>query len=228
MGPRGQTDPRISPDKWKPHGVDSLEPNAWTALRAQHKTSVMAGPGAGKTEFLAQRAAFLLESGISAPPQRILAISFKSDAADNLADRVKRRCDPALSQRFVALTFDAFTKSLVDRFSYAIPQFWRPTVPYEVYFPARRDIEASLEQMRYTVPTDEWRADVVSIQAKTFETKTIGRLRLSLGTPVPKSGIVFMMMSAITEVRTKCVRFGFLGGCFGATFPGQRSWLAER
>lgn len=191
--------PRVSPDKWKPHGVDSLEPNAWTALRAQHNTSVMAGPGAGKTEFLAQKAAFLLESGICAPPQRILAISFKSDAADNLADRVKRRCDPALSQRFVSLTFDAFTKSLVDRFSYAIPQFWRPTIPYEVHFPARRDIEAFLERMRYTVPTDEMRADIASIQANTFETKTIGSLRLSLGTPVPKSGSKFTVVQWWTE-----------------------------
>ena len=191
--------PRVSPDKWRPHGVDSLEPNAWTALRAQHNTSVMAGPGAGKTEFLAQRAAFLLESGICAPPQRILAISFKSDAADNLADRVKRRCDPGLSQRFVSLTFDAFTKSLVDRFSYAIPQFWRPTVPYEVHFPARRDIEAFLERMRYTVPTDEMRANIASIQANTFETKTIGGLRLSLGTPVPKSGSKFTVVQWWTE-----------------------------
>lgn len=74
---------------------------------------MVAGPGAGKTEFLAQRAVYLLETGACTPYQ-VLAISFKSDAADNLAARV-RRCPPELAGRFVSHTFDAFTKGLVDR-----------------------------------------------------------------------------------------------------------------
>jgi superfamily I DNA/RNA helicase len=144
--------------------VPSLEPNAWKALKATENTLVVAGPGAGKTEFLAQRAAFLLETGICRAPKRILAISFKSDAAENLADRVKKRCNPALSNRFVSLTFDAFTKSLVDRFHYAIPQYWRTTLPYEIIFPARRDVESFLERTRNSVPSDEWRAEIAGLQ----------------------------------------------------------------
>ena len=50
---------------------------------------VVAGPGAGKTELLAQRANYLLETGGCPDPRHILAISFKKDAADNLAARIE-------------------------------------------------------------------------------------------------------------------------------------------
>jgi hypothetical protein len=70
-------------------------------------TCVVAWPGAGKTEFLAQRAAYLLETGLCPMPFRVLAISFKTDAADNLAARVRKRCPPELANRFTSLTFDA-------------------------------------------------------------------------------------------------------------------------
>jgi superfamily I DNA/RNA helicase len=185
---------RVPVDIWCPHGVPSLEPNAWKALKTKGNTSVVAGPGAGKTEFLAQRAAFLLETGMCQAPQRILAISFKSDAAENLAARVKKRCDPALSNRFVSLTFDAFTKSLVDRFHYAIPQYWRPTLPYEIIFPTRRDIDGFLERMRNSVPSEEWRGEIAGLQTNLFEAKTVGSLRLSNDKPVPKSGSRFAVV----------------------------------
>ena len=48
---------------WEPTGIAQLEPAAWDALRDEGCTAVVAGPGAGKTEFLAQRAAFLLQTG---------------------------------------------------------------------------------------------------------------------------------------------------------------------
>lgn len=124
----------IAPDDWRPRGIDALEPAAWTALRHPGSTSVVAGPGAGKTEFLAQKATYLLETGLCRPPFQILAISFKGDAAGNLADRVKQRCPAEFSDRFTSITFDAFTKNLVDRFHTAIPAEWRPTKPYEIAF----------------------------------------------------------------------------------------------
>ncbi|WP_292313303.1 hypothetical protein [Mesorhizobium sp.] len=43
-----------------------------------------------------QRAVYLLETGACPPPYQVLAISFKSDAADNLAACV-RRCPPELA-----------------------------------------------------------------------------------------------------------------------------------
>ncbi len=100
----------VAPDDWRPRGIADLEPDAWRALRHNGSTCVVAGPGAGKTEFLAQRAVYLLETGACPAPCRVLAISFKGDAAANLAERVRKRCPPELASRFTSLTFDAFTK----------------------------------------------------------------------------------------------------------------------
>ncbi|MFP3507682.1 UvrD-helicase domain-containing protein, partial [Burkholderia sp. SIMBA_062] len=88
------------------------------------------GAGTGKTEFLAQKASYLLQTGICAAPKRILAISFKRDAAKKLADRVVKRCTPDRARRFDSYTFDAFAKSLVDRFRAAIPAQCRPPADY--------------------------------------------------------------------------------------------------
>lgn len=128
---------RVASADWQPVGVDSLEPNALTVARSAEHRSVLAGPGAGKTELLAQRAAFLLQTGASPAPQRILAISFKRDAARNLARRVSQRCHPDHAGRFDSLTFDAFAKGLVDRFGQALPERWRPTPDYSILFPKR-------------------------------------------------------------------------------------------
>src|SRR3954464_13084802 len=113
---------RTDPASWRPQGIDDLEGAAWVALRAD-STSVTAGPGAGKTEFLAQRAGYLLETGICRPPRQILAISFKRAAAANLRDRVQRRL-PEHASRFTSMTFDALTKSIVDRFRALLPGEW--------------------------------------------------------------------------------------------------------
>lgn len=107
----------ISPEEWVPASGITLEPNA---LRAATETeqclALTAGPGAGKTEMLAQRADFLLRTGVCRYPNRILAISFKSDASRNLKDRVYQRCGPNLAGRFDSYTFHAFAKRIIDRF----------------------------------------------------------------------------------------------------------------
>ncbi|RUL84022.1 UvrD-helicase domain-containing protein [Tautonia sociabilis] len=117
---------------WRPMGIDDLEPEADEALRSEGNVSVIAGPGAGKTELLAQRACYLLQTGVCAPPFSILAISYKRDSARNLQQRVGLRCGPVLSRRFRSMTFDAFAKSLVDRFLPAIPPAWRPSRGYTI------------------------------------------------------------------------------------------------
>lgn len=123
--------PLVRPEEWVPVGVESLEPTASDVVRSDHNTLVVAGPGAGKTELLAQRACFLLETGTCPAPRRILAISFKRDAAKNLADRVRQRCGDR-ARRFGSSTLDAFAKGLVDRFMSGLPDAWRPKVGYEV------------------------------------------------------------------------------------------------
>jgi superfamily I DNA/RNA helicase len=94
-----------------------LEPNVFTAVITTGRNLVVtAGPGAGKTELLTQRADFLLRTGQCRYPRRILAISFKVDAAKNLKDRVRRCCPPQLAARLDSYTFHAFAKRLIDAF----------------------------------------------------------------------------------------------------------------
>lgn len=111
----------IRVDQWTPADGLSLEPNALTAAReTEHNLALTAGPGAGKTEMLAQRADFLLRTGSCQYPKRILAISFKVDASHNLKARVRKRCGPELSARLDSHTFHAFAKRIIDRFRTAL------------------------------------------------------------------------------------------------------------
>ncbi|HHF6438551.1 TPA: UvrD-helicase domain-containing protein [Haemophilus influenzae] len=107
----------ISAEQWIPADGLTLEPNAMNAAKEQEKClALTAGPGAGKTEMLAQRADFLFRTGTCRYPKRILAISFKVDASANLKERVKRRCGSELASRFDSYTFHAFAKRIIDRF----------------------------------------------------------------------------------------------------------------
>lgn len=104
-------------EQWSPADGLSLEPNALAAAKEiDRNLALTAGPGAGKTEMLAQRADFLLRTGTCRYPKRILAISFKVDASQNLKARVRKRCGPELAARFDSHTFHAFAKRIIDRF----------------------------------------------------------------------------------------------------------------
>ena len=137
---------RVRPEDWRPQGVEDLETGAWEALRQiERSVLVTAGAGAGKTEFLAQKATYLLQTGLCPAPQRILAISFKRDAARNLAERVVKRCPLEQARRFNSYTFDAFAKSLVDRFRAAVPEAYRPPVDYRIVMPRPQDYRDFLD-----------------------------------------------------------------------------------
>ena len=123
---------RVSSAEWAPLGVESLESNADAVVRSSKNATVIANPGSGKTELLAQRAAFLLQTEGAPHPRRILALCFKRDAALNLALRVQSRCAPEQANRFDSMTFDAFAKSLLDRFGQVLPALWRPTPDYRI------------------------------------------------------------------------------------------------
>lgn len=102
---------------WKPADGLTLEPNAFQAATEKHKNlALTAGPGAGKTEMLAQRADFLLRTNTCPYPKRILAISFKVDASVNLKERVLSRCGDYLASRFDSYTFHGFAKRIIDKF----------------------------------------------------------------------------------------------------------------
>lgn len=123
---------RISIKEWKPSDGLILEPDALKAVNDLKNSLVVAGPGAGKSELLAQKACFLLETNSCVNPSKILAISFKKDAAVNLKDRVKLRLSENLESRFISQTFDSFAKSILDRFLYALPEEFRPDPNYEI------------------------------------------------------------------------------------------------
>ncbi|WP_433492485.1 UvrD-helicase domain-containing protein [Nocardia grenadensis] len=124
----------IRPDQWHPSDGMVLEPNAWSAVTMESgNVIVTAGPGAGKTELLAQRADFLLRTGLCRYPRRILAVSFKVDAARNLRDRVRRRSGAALAARFDSFTFHAFAKRLIDSYRPALTGYNALEPDYQIH-----------------------------------------------------------------------------------------------
>ncbi|MBU2936486.1 MULTISPECIES: UvrD-helicase domain-containing protein [Pacificibacter] len=125
----------VSRDAWCPSDGIQLDQDSLDVVRSHVSQAVQAGPGAGKTELLAQRAAFLLETNTCIAPKKILAISFKRDAARNLKERVAKRVGPELSERFDSYTFDAFAKGILDRFREGLPEWVQPSRNYEVSFP---------------------------------------------------------------------------------------------
>lgn len=174
---------RVRPDDWRPIGVDELEANAIKVVRSTNNRSVIAGPGAGKTELLAQRAAYLVQTGTAPPPRRILAISFKRDAATNLAARVRQRCHRSHAARLDSFTFDAFAKGLVDRFGQALPDRWRPRPDYEIMPTNDALYRGFLQQQVGAPPKDVGTyADIQALTVKAFERKHL------LGSPLPIEG----------------------------------------
>lgn len=169
----------VAPEDWRPQGVDDLEPRAWDALReTAQSVCVTAGAGAGKTEFLAQKAAYLLQTGLCPEPKRILAISFKRDAAQNLAARVRQRCPANQARRFHSMTFDAFTKHMLDHFRLAIPDAYRPPADYSIAFPSRQDIELFLRRHgRPDVSADRFERAVARTPLPLEETVENSRVR---------------------------------------------------
>lgn len=174
-----RTPRRVAPINWSPIGVNTLEPNALNVVRSTTNVSVIAGPGAGKTELLAQRAAYLLQTGLSQNPQRILAISFKRDAATNLAERVKRRCHPDHAERMDSMTFDAFAKSIVDRFGAALPEQWRPNHDYKIFNANERMYSEFLRSLGELPEFPGSSNELLSTTAQVFERDHL------LGQPLP-------------------------------------------
>lgn len=140
----------VEPKKWIPCDGIILESNAEIAVRLELNILVIAGPGAGKTELLAQKASYLFQTNRCRDPQKILAISFKKDAADNLKKRVIKRCGKEIENRFISLTYDAFSKNILDHFLYALPEKFKPKDSYLV----NDDdvIDAAFKKAGYTNP----------------------------------------------------------------------------
>ena len=179
---------RTDPADWHPRDIEDLEPAAWDALRAG-TASVTAGPGAGKSEFLAQRAGYLFETGLCRPPRQILAISFKRDAAANLRRRVQARL-PEHADRFTSMTFDAFTKSIVDRFKDLLPDAWTMSGTYKIGFSSRVEVRDFLGNVAAGAP-NEFRSGVYGIRPDDFITNHVGSMALQPEPQEPETAVEY-------------------------------------
>ncbi|MDO8454409.1 MAG: ATP-dependent helicase [Sulfurimonas sp.] len=156
----------LTSQEWKPQGIESLEANAEHVVRVvDNNILVTAGPGAGKSELLAQKASYILQTGKCERDKRILAISFKKDSAKNLKERVELRCGKELAGRFDSMTFDAFAKNILDRFKLALPDNWTIEHEYEIDFSIStyKEMEKLFDEIGLT------ESEKYSLNSKTFE-----------------------------------------------------------
>lgn len=163
----------VLPEQWIPSDNIQLENAADEAVRASTNILVVAGPGAGKTELLAQKAGFLFSTNQCTYPRKILAISFKNDAADNLKKRVVRRFGKEINDRFISQTYDAFAKSIVDRFRLALPDGNIPNSNYVVN--NEEIIDAAFKLAGYIPPKGEYPS-----KTKAFYDNTLASVKLPL------------------------------------------------
>lgn len=120
----------VKSDVWFPKGDIILEEAALKAVKDVTNCLVIAGPGAGKTELLAQKLDYLFSTNKCVSPKKILALSFKTDAASNLKERVKKRYGDEYASRFTSLTYSAFEKRILDQFRDVLPEDIRPSRDY--------------------------------------------------------------------------------------------------
>lgn len=119
-------------EEWRPKGDIDLEKAALGAVKDVINCLVIAGPGVGKTELLAQKLDYLFSTNKCVSPKKILALSFKTDAASNLKERVKKRYGDEYASRFTSLTYSAFEKRILDQFRDVLPEDIRPARDYLV------------------------------------------------------------------------------------------------
>ena len=122
----------VKSDDWLPKGDIILENAALEAVKNVNNCLVIAGPGAGKTELLAQKLDYLFSTNECISPKKILALSFKTDAAANMKNRVKKRYGDEYASRFTSLTYSAFEKMILDQYINALPEEIRPDRDYLV------------------------------------------------------------------------------------------------
>lgn len=142
----------IDASVWEPKDGLEFDKKSLGIIKCDDNILIMAGPGAGKTEILAQKACFILETELCAWPYSILSISRKRESASNIKNRVSLRCGDVLSERFHSFTIEAFTKSIVDRFMYTLPKHEQPNDDYKLVFnPRDSDSRTSLTFDQLTI-----------------------------------------------------------------------------
>ena len=199
-------------DNWEPKDIDELESEAEKAIIEKNNTIIIAGPGAGKTELLAQKALYLFEKLICKYPQKILAISFKKDAAKNLSDRIHKRGKSKYDSQFISRTYDSFFKSILDQFILALPSNYSLSNNYKIIpitkghidILADNDIKdadlqginANIFERQYLCGKPLW-----ELSEKTFEEKVALKLWKYL---LSRNEVSFLMISRLCELILHC------------------------
>lgn len=182
-------------DAWLPVDGLTLEPNALRAAKEQTSClALTAGPGAGKTEMLAQRADFLLRTGVCRYPSRILAVSFKVDASKNLKERVLYRCGADLASRFDSYTFHGFAKRIIDKFRVLLTGDDALDVDYQI-----GDRKVTRRQIEFN--------DLVPLAVQILKKSSIARNAIRQ----TYSDVFFDEFQDCTEVQYELVKLAFQG-----------------
>ncbi len=128
---------RIDPDAWDQAVADTEGPQL-----------VVAGPGAGKTEFLARRALYLIEEhGVS--PEGVLLLTFSRRGAADLRTRITARLDRSFTV-IPTSTFHSFAFRLLESLSTESPMPTLLTGPEQVALVAQ--LLAEEEPERWPLP----------------------------------------------------------------------------
>lgn len=193
----------IKRQDWLPSNHLELEDNALNVVKSLSNSIVLAGPGAGKTEMLAQRASYLLETNTCSYPRKILAISFKRDASYNLNERVERRCGDELGKRFDSHTFDSFAKQILDRFKKALPYGININDQYEILLKDKDILDLYEEEgatlhtyaIRKQIMKDHNQQPLINFDASTLDTRKLVWLKLLNDTPSKLSFPMIMRLA---------------------------------
>ncbi len=192
----------------------SLEHNATIAIEEViSNLCVIASAGAGKTELLAQKVVHIFENGICLNPFRILAISFKRDSAESLHDRVYKRCSSESAHRFDSMTFDAFSKGLLDKFRLAIPKQYFLDKNYDIEYLSDGEVRSifndfelgrciSLDNFKFALNTTRLPIEDAIISPKLIDVKYIPDLKEAINNfwekRLNEKKLTFQMINRLT------------------------------
>lgn len=127
-----------------------MDGDEWCELDSLADTLIIAPPGCGKTELLAQRAAACIKQGVVPVSRKILALTFTNKARDNLASRMTEHVGPQFRRHVAVINFHGLGLHLYNRHRYVLYDPPRELLPDDR---ALRSLERRAFE-KYEVPRD--------------------------------------------------------------------------
>ena len=107
----------------------SVLPEEWCSSSSLGDTLIVAPPGCGKTELLAQRATVCVRKGYLPQGRRILALTFTNKSRDNLASRLSEHLGPGFRHYVNVVNFHGLGLHLYNRHRYVLNEPIRERLP---------------------------------------------------------------------------------------------------